>query len=198
MTVVGRLCFSKISLCLLLTLLLLYLHTKCLSTSPPRSATERTELCGVLLTLIAWQMNAPHTFIPQWNYNLARGYVPSAAARQNALPSAEWCRKQRSRCLPATISHISSAEDEERKIYWGAGVNLSKFTFRPRPIKCLIIPYSSCDCLKAALAMVWLLIPFHCEEVFTGAIQEQCAVIIKCTDVPRLSKWAANVGVFAR
>lgn len=36
--------------------------------------------------------------------------------------------------------------------------------------------------------MVWLLIPFHCEEVFTGAIQEQCAIIIKCIDVPRLSK----------
>lgn len=73
---------------------------------------------------------------------------------------------------------MSSAEDEKRKIYWSAGVNLSKFTFRPRPIKCLIIPYSSCDCLKAALAMAWLLIPFHCEEAFTGAIQEQCAVII--------------------
>ncbi len=48
--------------------LLLYFPKDCLYSYPPLSAIELTELCSVLLTLIAWQMNAPHTFIPQWNY----------------------------------------------------------------------------------------------------------------------------------
>lgn len=64
--------------------LLLYFHIDCLYSYPALFATELTKLCSMLLTLIAWQMNAPHTFILQWNYIRgrllrARGSVLSVA-----------------------------------------------------------------------------------------------------------------------
>lgn len=61
--VVGRLCFWKITLCSFVMQLLLHFQIRCLDSNPPLSAGELTELCAVLLTLIAWQMSTPHTFI---------------------------------------------------------------------------------------------------------------------------------------
>lgn len=52
----GRMCFWKITHYSIVRHLLLYFRMECLYSYPPLSATALTELCSVLLTLIAWEM----------------------------------------------------------------------------------------------------------------------------------------------
>lgn len=64
----GRMCFEKVRHCSFVTRLLLYFHINRPYPQPPLYAAALTELCSTLPTVIAWQMSAPHTFIPRWNY----------------------------------------------------------------------------------------------------------------------------------